>query len=414
MDMELNRRELMAGATAMVLASQMGTARAAGAINYWHHFASQSEMEGLAKIIALFQAKYPGTKVTQEGIPNSEYMAKVSSAVVAGGKPDTGMVITERFADLVAMNGLVDISARVKAWAGKSNFPDNRWKGLSQDDKIYAVPAFAFVDWMYYRADYFEQAGLSGPPKNFDEFVQAARKLTDPSKGRYAFSMRGGAGAFKYVMDVMEAFGSPIVKDGKPAIDRAAAIEAVTFYSDLFVKEKVVPPSAPNDSYRQIMEAFRTGQTAMVWHHTGSLSEISGALKQGTQFQTAPMPAGPKAQIARVAYAGNGVMKEDNIEAAWQWVSFWGEPEAAIALLEATGYFPASTAALQDPRLTSNKIYDAAVKTLEFGRLPNTFVGAAGWSENVVNPAFQSVLTGQSKPADAVDRMIKGLDAAMR
>ena len=86
---------------------------------------------------------------------------------------------------------------------------------------------------------------------------------------------------------MMEAFGSPIVKNGKPAIDRAAAIEAVGFYAGLFVKDKVAPPSAPSDSYRQIMEAFRTGQTAMVWHHTGSLIEISQALKPGAQFSTA-------------------------------------------------------------------------------------------------------------------------------
>lgn len=412
--MQLNRRELLVGATALALASQLGVARAAGAINYWHHFASQSEMQGLLKIIELFQAKYPDSKVTQEGIPNSEYMAKVSSAVLAGGRPDTAMVIAERFADLLAMEGLLDITERVNGWAGKANFPENRWTGLSQDGAIYGVPAFAFVDWMYYRTDYFEQAGLAGPPKNFDEFLAYARKLTDPSKGRYAFGMRAGAGGFKYVIDVMEAFGSPIVKDGQPAIDRAAAIEAVTFYSDLFVKEKVVPPSAPNDSYRQIMEAFRTGQTAMVWHHTGSLSEITSALKPGEQFSTAPIPAGPKAQIARVAYAANGIMKEDNIETAWQWISFWGEPEASLALLEATGYFPVSTTALEDPRIKSNKIYDAAVKTLDFGRLPNNFVGAAGWSDNVVSPAFQSVLTGQATVADAVDRMIVGLDTAMR
>ncbi|WP_245437948.1 extracellular solute-binding protein [Mesorhizobium sp. WSM4312] len=309
---------------------------------------------------------------------------------------------------------MIDLTERVNGWKGKANFPEDRWAGLSSNGAIYAVPAFAFVDWMYYRADYFEEAGLAGPPRNFDEFLSACRKLTDPSKGRYAFGMRAGAGGFKYVIDVMEAFGSPIVKDGQPAIDRAAAIEAITFYSDLFLKEKVVPPSAPNDSYRQIMEGFRTGQTAMVWHHTGSLNEISAAMKQGKQFSTAPMPAGPKAHVARVAYAGNGIMKEDNIEAAWRWVSFWGQTDAALTLLEGTGYFPASAAALQDPRITGNPIYHAAVETLEFGRLPNNFVGAAGWSENVVNPAFQAVLTGQSTPEQAVDRMIQGLEAALR
>ncbi|CDN57807.1 Secreted sugar-binding protein (plasmid) [Neorhizobium galegae bv. officinalis bv. officinalis str. HAMBI 1141] len=412
--MQITKREFLAATAALALAGNIRSANAATAINYWHHFTSQSEMAGLLKIIELFAKTHPGVTVTQESIPNSEYMAKVSSAVVAGGRPDTGMVIAERFADLTAMGALTDITKRVSAWKGKANLPENRWTGMSQGGAVYAVPAYAFVDWMYYRKDYFEEAGLAGPPKTLDEFVTACRKLTNPTKGRYAFGMRGGAGAFKYVIDMMESFGSPIVKDGQAAIDKAAAVEAISFYSSLFLKEKVVPPSAPNDSYRQIMEGFRTGQTAMVWHHTGSLIEISAALKAGEQFATAPMPAGPKAHIARVAYAGNGIMKDDNIDAAWDWISFWGETDAAVALLEATGYFPASTAALEDKRIKSNPVYQAASKTLEFGRLPNSFVGAAGWSENVVNPAFQSVLTGQLTPVQAVDRMIQGLEAALR
>ncbi|MCJ9750779.1 sugar ABC transporter substrate-binding protein [Neorhizobium sp. BETTINA12A] len=412
--MQITKREFLAATAALALAGNIRSANAATAINYWHHFTSQSEMAGLLKIIELFAKTHPGVTVTQESIPNSEYMAKVSSAVVAGGRPDTGMVIAERFADLTAMGALTDITKRVSAWKGKANLPENRWTGMSQGGAVYAVPAYAFVDWMYYRKDYFEEAGLAGPPKTLDEFVTACRKLTNPAKGRYAFGMRGGAGAFKYVIDMMESFGSPIVKDGQAAIDKAAAVEAISFYSSLFLKEKVVPPSAPNDSYRQIMEGFRTGQTAMVWHHTGSLIEISAALKADEQFATAPMPAGPKAHIARVAYAGNGIMKDDNIDAAWDWISFWGETDAAVALLEATGYFPASTAALEDKRIKSNPVYQAASKTLEFGRLPNSFVGAAGWSENVVNPAFQSVLTGQLTPVQAVDRMIQGLEAALR
>ncbi len=69
---------------------------------------------------------------------------------------------------------------------------------------------------------------------------------------------------------------------------------------------------------------------------------------------------------------------------------------------------------MKDERITGNPIYNAATQTLEFGRLPNSFVGAAGWSENVVNPTFQAVLTGQLTPEQAVDRIIEGLEAALR
>jgi hypothetical protein len=42
------------------------------------------------------------------------------------------------------------------------------------------------------RPAFFEEAGIDGPPTNFDEFLDAAIKLTDESEGRYGFGLRGG------------------------------------------------------------------------------------------------------------------------------------------------------------------------------------------------------------------------------
>ena len=83
---------------------------------------------------------------------------------------------------------------------------------------------------------------------------------------------------------------------------------------EILTKHKAAPPSAPSDGYRQIMEAFKTGQTAMVWHHTGSLTEIQAALKP-EQFGTLPMPAGPAAHIARLTYLFNGISNPAKMDA---------------------------------------------------------------------------------------------------
>ena len=39
------------------------------------------------------------------------------------------------------------------------------------------------------------------------EFLDAAIKVTDPSKNRYGLSLRGGAGGFKFVIDLIEVLG---------------------------------------------------------------------------------------------------------------------------------------------------------------------------------------------------------------
>lgn len=411
------RRTLLTGAAAAGLAAAADpragrAADGSGKVVYWHHFTSQEEFSGLQKVMALFKQRYPGIALQQENIPNPEYMTKFTAAVMANTRPDVSMVVAERLPDMLAMGGLVDITDRTASWAKRGEYPADRWAGASAQGRTYGVPAFTFVDWVYYRKDWFEQAGIDGPPKTLDEFVSAARKLTDPSKNRYGFGMRAGPGGFAYVVDLLEAFGSPFVIDGKNAIDRAKAIAAVKWYSDLYTVHKVVPPSAPNDGFRQIMEGFKTGQTAMTWHHTGSLTEMVRDMKPGT-FATAGKPAGPAKRVARLTYLFNGIMKPDNIDAAWDWISFWAEPEPAIAFLEATGYFPASATVARDSRITGNPLYGPATETFAYGSLPPGFVGFAGWSQTVVLPEFQKILVGQTTPERAVDAMMKGLDAAI-
>ena len=214
-----------------------------------------------------------------------------------------------------------------------------------------------------------------------------------------------------FVLQVMEAFGVTIVDDdGNPALDRDLAIEALTWYSGLYTDLGVVPESAPNDSYRQIMEGFKTGQTAMVWHHTGSLTEIAAALEPGAQFMSMVRPSGPVENINWLGYLYNGVMKEDNIDAGWAWVNFWGELDPTIAFLEETGYFPASEQVAEDERITGNELYAAAIEALGTGRLATSFVGSDGWSRNLVLPEFQKILVGEATVEEAVDAMIEGLE----
>jgi multiple sugar transport system substrate-binding protein len=404
-----------AGAAGLALSHHLPSAvRAAqtGTVNYWHHFTSEAEFKGLEDVMELFKAKFPDINLVQENIPNADFMAKFTAAVAAETRPDVSMVTTDRLPDMVGMNGLVDITDRVNAWENKKFYPDNRWQGITIDGKIYGIPAFTFIDWMYYRVDYFEEAGITKVPTTFAEFQEAAIKLTDPAKNRYGFGMRGGGGGQGFVIDMIESFGSDIIVDGKAALDKAKVVEALTFWTELATKHKVVPPSAPGDSFRQIMEAFKTGQTAMVWHHTGSLAEIKDAL--GDKFATAVRPFGPVKPITRISYLYNGLMKADNADAAFAWISFWGENDPTIAFLEKTGYFPSSEAVATDPRITGNRLYDAAIAAAKVAVLPPSFVGYSGWALEVVLPAFQKVLTGAATADQAADEMIKGLEDALK
>ncbi|HYW90358.1 MAG TPA: sugar ABC transporter substrate-binding protein [Chloroflexota bacterium] len=386
-----------------------------GTVSYWHTFTSQSEMDGLAKVTKAFKDKYPNVTVNSENVPNSDFMAKFTLAVQGGGKPETTMISSVRLPDMVTMGGLIDLTSRVATWDQRQYLPDERFKDATYNGKIYGVPSFAFVNWMYYRADWFKEAGLQ-PPKTFDDVQNAAIKLTDPSKNRFGFGMRGAGGGEALLIEVMRSFGSPIVDDsGQPAMDKQKATDAVRWYSELYTKYHAVPPSVTNDSFQQIMTGFTTGQTAMLWHHTGSLIDVATALGADSgKFGTLARPAGPAAHIADVSYSYNGMSDPKNADADWAWIDFWAQSDTQIMFLESTGYFPSSTKVADDPRIQTNPYYQAAIETLKFGGPAPAFAGSSNWGLTVVLPNFQRVLLGEIKPEEAVDNMMKGLDKAVK
>ncbi len=416
--LKVNRRTLL-GAS-MGAAAGVGLARfpamaqdaeVGGDVSYWHHFTSDSEMLGLENVTATFEEEYPGTVIVSENIPNADFMTQFTTAAVGGSLPNTTMATADRIPDMLALGGLVDLTERYNAWEGSAGLDPSVMASATIDGQIYGLPAFLFVDWLYYRKDWFDEAGIA-PPTTWDELREAAIALTDSENDRYGFGLRGGDGGQGQIQGVMRAYGGLSVdENGVPVIDREKAIEAITFYAGLFTTDKVVPPSAPNDSYSQIMQAFRTGQTAMVLHHTGSLAEISADLEPNVEFGTVMVPAGPAMRVQGVSPQYNGMCKEDNGDSSWAWLTEWTKPDAAVAFLEATGYFPASSEAAADPRITENPIYAAAIEAIPIGVGPLSFVGAPGWAGTSVLPNFQQVLTGQATPEEAVDQMIADLEA---
>ena len=67
---------------------------------------------------------------------------------------------------LVAMGALTDLTDKIKGWARYGEYPAQAWQGSTVNGKTYGIPAFTFVDWMYYRKDWFAEKGIA-PPKTY-------------------------------------------------------------------------------------------------------------------------------------------------------------------------------------------------------------------------------------------------------
>ncbi|WP_429932907.1 ABC transporter substrate-binding protein [Agrobacterium vitis] len=129
--------------------------------------------------------------------------------------------------------------------------------------KQWFAPIQGGGDLMVYRTDLLKKAGIA-PPKTWDEYLAAVKKLHDPANGVYGTALRGqrgsGANVWRW-MPLFKANGGEWYKDGKPAFNSEAAVKATQAYLDLF---KYSAPGTQTGSWDESTGAFRAGKVAII------------------------------------------------------------------------------------------------------------------------------------------------------
>lgn len=396
-------------AAATIHAASPKTAR--GKVSYWDTFTGADERKGFESVTSAFQNTYPGINLRAESTPMADFMTKFTTAVQSSSTPDSLMVGLANINDMEAMNGLVDIEQSVSAWKGNQDIDPKLIAPFQKAGKTYALPCLLFVDWFYYRADWLKEAGISKPPATWTEFREVAKELTDPSKDRYGFGMRGGAGGGEQMIKMIVAFNGPLTdKAGKPALKKAAVVTALQQYTGMYLVDKSVPPSAPADGYNQIFQSFLTGRTGMLMHHTGSLQSVTAVLKPGDEVMTAVMPKA-KFEMGWTQPLGNGLGSKSGQENSLAWIQYWASAPAQLKFLDATGYFPSSKKAQQDKHITDNPMFKAALHQVEVGTTPNLFTGFPNWQTNTVLVQMQAVMVGKQNADKAADVIVNDFES---
>ncbi|MER8101577.1 sugar ABC transporter substrate-binding protein [Kitasatospora sp. NPDC094016] len=135
--------------------------------------------KGTKEVVAAFNASHPDVNVVYEEIPSGTAggYAKISNAVKAGNAPDVFNVEYAQLPDFVSQGAVQDISGLVPGEL-KAKYLPQTMDLTSLGGRTWALPLDASPQAFYYRKDLFDRAGLT-PPKTWDEFRTAARKLKE-------------------------------------------------------------------------------------------------------------------------------------------------------------------------------------------------------------------------------------------
>jgi len=301
----------------------LGTGANAGeTVNFWYHFDNPDNVGIMTELVKAFEAKNAGITIRAENVPWNNYNDKLFTSVIGGKAPDAAMVKLSIQPQLIEMDAIERIDPRVDQWPGKADLADNLLNiNKSKDGKQFYLPLQYVVVYLYYRADWFEAAKLK-PLATCEDFLAAAKKLTVPAGAgnavdQYGFGMRGGKGGY-------DNWGPFVLSQSSlepGGMTTAKAIAANAWYVDLFRGQKVAPSSAPNDGFNEIISTFKSGRTAMIFHHLGSANTLTAAL--GDKVSAVPVPSCGGGRWTSFGDESTALFKTSKVkDAAWKWMTF--------------------------------------------------------------------------------------------
>jgi multiple sugar transport system substrate-binding protein len=259
---------------------------------------------------------------------------------------------------------IVPLDARLKGWKTFEDWLPTIQKlsnGGRAQDPIGIVTNQVLIPYLYYRADWLEDAKLK-PPDTLDEMLEVAKALNKPPE-RYGFGFRGGDGGSlgQQVGLYLKGDGVEFVKaDGTVDLDSPDAIERVQWYVDLVTKHKVTQPSALTDRFPELFAGLQGGKLALLHHGLWSWKTQEGVLKE--KVSAAPIPRGKKGRFASTGIEGSILYapskKQDQ---AWEVAAFLGEPEQAKLFMYERGSGPILKSLLEDKIFKENRFYKAAL-----------------------------------------------------
>lgn len=216
-------------------------------------------------------------------------------------------------------------------WPKNSKFkPSGIYKNWA-NGLLYGVPSLSDSTPLTYRKDWFAEAGIAGPPKTWEEFLDVCKKMTKDTNGDgvperygYAFaSIPEGGQLSDYWMLFVYSWGADLLtEDFKPAFNNRNGIEATQFMADLLHKHKVVPPGVLTYGIPQAFDAYKKGITAMTtqWGYAlASVEDANESVAAGKSGYAAP-PGRQRVGARFAQWAYTIPTNARNPQASWNFI----------------------------------------------------------------------------------------------
>ncbi len=347
-------KTLLCGAAAGV-ALMATSAAGAQSIELWTTETQSDRIATIQLLVDTFMALNPSVTVEVVAVDENDVPTQIAAAAAAGTLPNlinAGSELMVAFGeegilDQAAATEMVDRVGRDRFFAGALNMHRNPETG-----EFYALPFHGWIQGIWYRGDWFDEAGLE-PPNTWENIRAAAEYFHDPAENQYGILIGNMADSFAeqvFTQFAISNGGRQFDADGNLVFNSEEIREALEFYVDL---AEYAPPGPQTWRAR---DYYIQGRMAMFFYSTFimddlALAEIAASSLTAENFaelaggsfdpelveHTRMVPIISNAQDAGYGVVVSmGIVDSDDqaeTEAAQQLLSFLYEPDSYITWL---------------------------------------------------------------------------------
>ncbi|MEB3217274.1 MAG: ABC transporter substrate-binding protein [Nostocales cyanobacterium 94392] len=389
-------------------------------LTLWQGVNPPSNRDVLQKLVDKFNQNHPNIQVESlyVGQPDQQ-MPKILAAVVGNAPPDLLWFNPTIAGQLIELDALAPLDEMLDQSPVKEQIDPALFESMKYQNQIWSVPFATNNVGIFYRPSLFKAAGIKELPSTWEEFRQAAKKLTRDTNGDNKIDQHGiflplGKGEFSVFiwLPFMWSGGGELAMEAAKVdlVNNQGAISALQLWQDL-VKDGSAILSAPERGFET--DAFVAGKVAMQVTGPWTLTYINNDIKNG-DFGVFPIPQNQR-QATSIGGENLFLFKTtpEREKAAFEFMEYVISQEFQTEWALGTGYLPTNLKSRQSEKyqayIEKQKTAKVFLEQAQYGRSRPLFTGYNRVSESI-GRAMEAVLLGKSNPKAALQESQQRLD----
>lgn len=372
----------------------------------------------IRKQLARYEELHPNVKIELQAVPTAERNDKFMAMVLGGAAPDIVHLNEGGMATFMPMNCLEPLNTYLEADADlREQLIPAMVDMASLDGTVFAIPHFASTHALLYNADHFRAAGLDpdNPPTTWAELLDTAKKLTLDTNGDGKIDQWGMGIMGAKVVSINYRYwwllwgaGGDILNEAQTEslLGSEASEKAIAFYTDLYLKHKVVPPGVTDVDYTTVINDFTAGKTSMTVDGPWQLASIREG-NPDMDLRAAVLPVMEEGYPKATTGGGGflGVSKTSaHKDIAWDIIAFLSNAENQWEYASEGSFLPCRKDVNDRVLKEGDPLMGQFAQALEFTRLTPAVPQMSGIA-NLLAEEIQYVLIGEKTPHEAAESL---------